>query len=308
MAIRMADRCREASRPLVCLCDHCSAKAAHRQASIDLGVPVTDALLAFQADGLPVQCKINCWATTVALRNDGQSVNLQRQTTCVLHKAVLDQPANQIALLLSESAVERLPTRVPDLRHAQIVSAHFCQLLNHPLTVHNSEFEFCTDRPAHARKSCGALPEHWFGIITLMIADFKLRTAIGPESKRRSVWKAAWKVATISGGVLTLLFYGFNGLYAYSHLHVRLPQFWLLASLTCVLVGISCLAIGQIGWAILAGESGRARITAFGFAFPVFLAFIGYLSAGDDPHGSFPIFYLPLAPLIVVAVILVWIW
>jgi hypothetical protein len=74
-----------------------------------------------------------------------------------------------------------------------------------------------------------------------------------------------------------------------------------------VLVGIGCLSIGQVGWILLLDEGGRARITAFGFAFPIALALIGTFSAHGD-FGSFPIFILPLFPLIVVAFILLFLW
>jgi len=136
--------------------------------------------------------------------------------------------------------------------------------------------------------------------------EFKLRIAIVPESKNRSVWKSIWKVVTISGGALTLLGYGFNGL-AYSTLF-HPPRSWFAANVICVLVGIACLSIGQVGWIILLDKAGRARVTAFGFGFPIALALIGNLSAHGDSHGSFPIFFLPLSPLIIVAFILLWLW
>jgi hypothetical protein len=145
-------------------------------------------------------------------------------------------------------------------------------------------------------------------MIALMDTEHQLATTNAPSSDSGSVWKAAWKAVTISGGVLTLLGYGFNGLFAYSHTPFHPPVSWLAASMICVLVGIACLSIGQVGWALLLGRLGRGRITAFGFAFPIALAFIGYCSADGDPHGSFSIFYLPLFPLILVAFILVWIW
>lgn len=136
--------------------------------------------------------------------------------------------------------------------------------------------------------------------------EFKLRTAIVPESKNGSVWKSVWKVVTISGGVLTLLGYGFNGLAYSTRFHP--PLSWLGANMICVLVGIACLSIGQVGWIILLDKAGRARITVFGFAFPIALALIGNFSAHGDSHGSFPIFFLPLSPLIFVAFILLWLW
>jgi hypothetical protein len=128
------------------------------------------------------------------------------------------------------------------------------------------------------------------------------------ESKNRTPWNTTWKAVTISGGALTLLAYGFNGLFAYRHASFRPPESWFAASMICVLIGIACLLIGQVGWILLLGESGRTRITAFGFAFPIALGFIGYLSAGGDSHGSFPIFFLPLFPLVLVAFILLWLW
>jgi len=133
-----------------------------------------------------------------------------------------------------------------------------------------------------------------------------LRTANSPESIGRSVWKTAWKAIAISGGVLTLFGYGFNGLVYSTRFHP--PLTWLGANMICVLVGIACLSIGQVNWAVLLEGSGRARMTAFGFAFPITLALIGTFSAHVDSHGSFPIFFLPLCPLILVAFILVWLW
>jgi hypothetical protein len=117
--------------------------------------------------------------------------------------------------------------------------------------------------------------------------EFKLRTAIVPESKN-TVWKSVWQVVTISGGVLTLLRYGFNGLAYSTRFHP--PWSWFGANMICVLVGIACLSIGQVGWVILLDKAGRARITAFGFAFPITLALIGHFSAFGDSFGSFPIF------------------
>jgi hypothetical protein len=139
-----------------------------------------------------------------------------------------------------------------------------------------------------------------------------LRTAIAPQSINRSVWKSVWKGVTISGGVLTLLGYGFNGLwfnglFVYSHTPFRPPMDTLAISMICVLTGIACLSIGQVGWILFLGKAGRARIVAFGFAFPIALAFIGYCSAGDQ-FGSFPIFFLPLTPLILIAFVLLWLW
>jgi hypothetical protein len=120
-----------------------------------------------------------------------------------------------------------------------------------------------------------------------------LRTAIAPESKNRSVWKSAWKSVTISGGVLTLLGYGFNGLFAYSHTPFHPPQSWLAVSMICVLIGIACLSIGQVSWILLLGKAGRARITAFGFAFPIALAFIGHFSAMVTLTAVFPFSIYP---------------
>jgi hypothetical protein len=131
--------------------------------------------------------------------------------------------------------------------------------------------------------------------------------AIVPDSKR-SVWQAIWKSITISGASLMLLGYGFNGLFAYSHTRFAPSESWFAASMICVFVGVACLSIGQVGWIRILGESGRGRMTAFGFAFPMALASIGYFSAGGDSHGSFPIFFLPLCPLVLVAFILVWLW
>jgi hypothetical protein len=133
-----------------------------------------------------------------------------------------------------------------------------------------------------------------------------MKTA-APEAKR-SAWYSVWKSITITGGSLMLLGYGFNGLFAYSHTPLHPPESWFAVSMTCVLIGVACLSVGQVGWIRLLGESGRARITSFGFAFPMVLAAIGYFSAGGDSHGSFPIFFLPLCPLVLVAFILVWLW
>jgi hypothetical protein len=135
----------------------------------------------------------------------------------------------------------------------------------------------------------------------------QLAKAVSPESNNRSVWKSVWKCVTIGGAVLTLLGYGFNGLFAYSHTPFHPPMYTLAVNMICVLIGIACLSIGQVGWILLLGKAGRARIVAFGFAFPIVLAFIGYFSAGDQ-FGSFPIFFLPLTPLILVAFILLWLW
>jgi hypothetical protein len=163
------------------------------------------------------------------------------------------------------------------------------------------------DRRESVRKSWLACSEHWFVIIALMNSN-NLRPAIPPDSKKRSGWKSVWRGVTISGGVLTLLGYGFNGLFLSSRTPLHLPVSCFAVSMICVLIGIACLSIGEVGWALLLGRSGRGRITAFGFAFPVALAFIGYCSPGGHTFGSFPIFYLPLFPLIFVEFILVWIW
>lgn len=123
-----------------------------------------------------------------------------------------------------------------------------------------------------------------------------------------SLKRLVWKYIVISGGVLTLFGYGFNGFFGYSHTPFHPPESWFAGSMICVLLGIVCLSIGQVGWIRLLHDSGRGRITAFGFAFPTALALIGYSSANGDVHGSFAIFYLPLCPLIIVAFILLWLW
>lgn len=106
--------------------------------------------------------------------------------------------------------------------------------------------------------------------------------------------------------MLTLLGYGFNSLAYSTRFHP--PLSWFEANMIAVLVGIGCLSIGQVGWILVLDQGGRARITAFGFAFPIALALIGTFSAHGDSHGSFPIFILPLFPLIVVALILLFLW
>jgi len=136
------------------------------------------------------------------------------------------------------------------------------------------------------------------------LLSFEECTKSSDDWQPLSGWKTVWKDVTISGGVLTLLGYGFNGLAYSTRFHP--PLSWFGANMICVLVGIACLSIGQVGWIILLDKAGRARITAFGFAFPIALALIGNFSAHGDSHGSFPIFFLPLSPLIFVAFILLW--
>jgi hypothetical protein len=138
-----------------------------------------------------------------------------------------------------------------------------------------------------------------------------LRTAIAPESNNKSVWKAAWKALTISGTVLALVGYGSIS-FAYisrTSISLHLAEPWLAASLICcALAGVACLSIGQVGWALHLGRSGRARITAFGFAFPIAVAIMGSVCADGELNGAFPIFILPMVPLIFVAFILLWLW
>jgi hypothetical protein len=143
-------------------------------------------------------------------------------------------------------------------------------------------------------------------MMLLMDTGPQIANTIPTELKNRSRWKTAWKAVTITGGVLTLLGYGFNGVAYSTRFHP--PMSWLGGNMICVLVGVACLTVGQVGWTLLLDKAGRARITAFGFAFPIALALIGTFSAHGDSHGSFPIFFLPLYPLIPVAFILLWLW
>lgn len=140
-----------------------------------------------------------------------------------------------------------------------------------------------------------------------MDADHRFVKSVVPEPGK-PVWQSVWKSVTISGGSLTFIGYGFNALFAYSHTPFNPPESWFAASTICLFIGVACLSIGQVGWIRLLGESGRARITGFGFAFPIALALIGHFSNSGDSHGSFPVFYLPLCPLVLSAFISVWLW
>jgi hypothetical protein len=123
-----------------------------------------------------------------------------------------------------------------------------------------------------------------------------------PESRAKSAWKG---IAACGAGLIVL------GLGAIG-LDLAVPSLWntfLLVKhigvvILAIVIGVLSLSIGLIGWAVMIEPSGRARLASFALAFPVAVVLTGYLLARGDMHGSFPLFLLPMAPLLVVALIL----
>jgi hypothetical protein len=63
------------------------------------------------------------------------------------------------------------------------------------------------------------------------------------------------------------------------------------------------LLVSLIGWAGVLGKTGRARIAFFTLTVPVALILIGYALGGTNVHGPFFYFLLPMAPLVVVGLV-----
>lgn len=71
-----------------------------------------------------------------------------------------------------------------------------------------------------------------------------------------------------------------------------------------VLIGVIGFSIGMIGWTALIDGSRRTNLASFALVFPISVILIGYLLARGDMHGTFPLFLLPMAPLIVIDLVL----
>jgi hypothetical protein len=121
-----------------------------------------------------------------------------------------------------------------------------------------------------------------------------------PESRAKEYWKA---VAFIG---LTLIVLGL-GTIAFDQafrsllrLSIRAGGFVLLATW----VGVFCHSAGLIGWSALLGRPGRERIALFALGFPLSIILLTFFFGPNDPHGSFPLYILPTAPLFLLAFVL----
>jgi hypothetical protein len=70
------------------------------------------------------------------------------------------------------------------------------------------------------------------------------------------------------------------------------------------LIGVATLSVGLIGWAVLLGKLGRENLTIFAGCFPFCVMLIGMFLGRRDPHGTYMLFFIPMFPLFVVALIL----
>lgn len=73
--------------------------------------------------------------------------------------------------------------------------------------------------------------------------------------------------------------------------------------LLAIVAGAALLLISLIGWAVVLGKTGRSRIAFFTLTLPIAVILIGYAIGGTNIHGPFYIFLLPMAPLLIVGII-----
>jgi hypothetical protein len=74
-------------------------------------------------------------------------------------------------------------------------------------------------------------------------------------------------------------------------------------SLLAILTGVVLLLISLIGWAAVLGKVGRTRIAFFSLTVSIGIISIGYALGGTNVHGPFYLFLLPMAPLIIVGLV-----
>jgi hypothetical protein len=71
-----------------------------------------------------------------------------------------------------------------------------------------------------------------------------------------------------------------------------------------ILVGLLSLIVGLIGWAKQFDRGRRISIGTIVLIAPVLICFVGYLIGGTNVHGPFYLFFLPMIPVGLVALII----
>jgi hypothetical protein len=112
-----------------------------------------------------------------------------------------------------------------------------------------------------------------------------------------------WQALVITGSILTVVGLGAVGIdFAtrgkFSFIAANYGVFGL-----AILAGVALLLVSLIGWAAVLGKVGRKRIAFFALAAPIVTLFIGFSLGGTNAHGPFPLFLLPIAPLIVAGLV-----
>jgi hypothetical protein len=134
-----------------------------------------------------------------------------------------------------------------------------------------------------------------------------------PESRAETVWKTlaivGMSLVVVGLGAVSFDFATMRlSLFITDHYPFLLAIFsfitdYFVLFLLAILVGVAQLAVSLIGWAAVLGKSGRKRIALLAVTVPLGVIFIGYALGGTNVHGPFYLFLLPMAPLIVVGIV-----
>ena len=121
-----------------------------------------------------------------------------------------------------------------------------------------------------------------------------------PELRAKEVWKTL-AIIGVNFAVIGLGAMGFDfatrGQFAFISDHYE-------AFLLAILVGMAILLVSLIGWAAVFGKTGRTRIAFIALTVPFGVILIGYALGGTNVHGPFFLFLLPMAPLILVGLVM----
>lgn len=112
-----------------------------------------------------------------------------------------------------------------------------------------------------------------------------------------------WKILAIGGICLVLIGLGAMGFDFVTRGEVSFISDHYEVFLLAIVAGAALLLISLIGWAVVLGKTGRSRIAFFTLTLPIAVILIGYAIGGTNIHGPFYIFLLPMAPLLIVGII-----
>jgi|HubBroStandDraft_1064217.scaffolds.fasta_scaffold128764_1 hypothetical protein len=116
--------------------------------------------------------------------------------------------------------------------------------------------------------------------------------------------KEVWKSLAIIGVGLVVIGLGAFGLdfATMGHFFASISD-WYEPFLFAIPVGMALLLVSLIGWAAVLGKTGRTRIAFFALTVPFGVILIGFALGGTNVHGPFFLFLPPMAPLIVVGLV-----
>jgi uncharacterized membrane protein len=112
-----------------------------------------------------------------------------------------------------------------------------------------------------------------------------------------------WKVLALSGICLVLIGLGAMGFDFVTRGEVSFISDHYEVFLLAIVAGAALLLISLIGLAVVLGKTGRSRIAFFTLSLSIAVILIGYAIGGTNVHGPFYLFLLPMAPLLIVGII-----